>query len=434
MRLLYNVLFTVGFLVSAPFYFLKMKRRGGWRAGFGQRFARYDSRLKQALTNRHTIWVHAVSVGEVNIATQLIKALESRAPTLTVVVSTTTSTGMGELRKKLPAHVPKFYYPIDRRNYVSRALRVINPEAIVLVEAEIWPNFLWKAADRRIPTFLINARLSEKSYRGYRRAGFLFRPIFRKFAGVGAQNEADAKRLIELGFRPEVVRIVGNLKFDAAQLAEKNAIRVDELYEKIGVKEDALILIGGSTHDGEEAYLADVFLRLRAQFPKLFLTVVPRHVERSREVGTELEKRKIRFVYRNEISATTRYEPGQVNALIVNTTGELRHFYENATVVFVGKTLMAEGGQNPIEPGALGKAMVFGPNMQNFEAITAAFVNARAARQERDAAAVERAIAELLASPEQRAELGKNAVEVVRQNRGSIDRTLDMILEKVSFD
>jgi 3-deoxy-D-manno-octulosonic-acid transferase len=411
-----------------------MKRRGGWRAGFWQRFARYDSRLKTALTNRHTLWVHAVSVGEVNIATQLIKALESRAPTLTVVVSTTTSTGMGELRRKLPAHVPKFYYPIDRRKYVSRALRVINPEAIVLVEAEIWPNFLWKARDRRIPAFLVNARLSEKSFRGYRRAGFLFRPIFRNFSGVGAQNEADAQRLIQLGCRPEVVRIVGNLKFDAAQLAEKNAIRVDQLYQQIGVGEDALILVAGSTHDGEEAYLADVFLRLREKFPKLFLTLVPRHFERSREVGAELEKRKIRFVYRNEISASTRFNPGEIRALVVNTTGELRHFYENATVVFVGKTLMAEGGQNPIEPGALGKAMVFGPNMQNFQAIAAAFVNARGARQEADAAAVERAIAELLASPEQRAELGGNAIEVVRQNRGSIDRTVDMILEKITLD
>ena len=434
MRLLYNVLFLAGFIVSAPFYFLKMKRRGGWRAGFWQRFARYDSRLKQALTNRHTLWVHAVSVGEVNIATQLIKALESRAPNLTVVVSTTTSTGMGELRKKLPAHVPKFYYPIDRAKYVSRALRVINPEAIVLVEAEIWPNFLWKAADRRIPTFLVNARLSQRSYRGYRRAAFLFRKIFRNFTGVGAQNEADAQRLIDLGCRPEVVRIVGNLKFDAAQIAEKNVIRVDQLYQQIGVSDDALILIGGSTHDGEEAYLADVFLRLREKFPKLFLTLVPRHMERSREVGTELEKRKIRFVYRNEISSANRYQAGEIEALIVNTTGELRHFYENATVVFVGKTLTAEGGQNPIEPGALGKAMVFGPNMQNFEAIAAAFVNARAARQERDAAGVERAIAELLASPEQRAELGKNALKVVSENRGSIERTLDMILENITLD
>jgi 3-deoxy-D-manno-octulosonic-acid transferase len=434
MRLLYNVLFLVGFLVSAPFYFLKMKRRGGWRAGFWQRFARYDSRLKTALTNRHTLWVHAVSVGEVNIATQIIKALESRAPTLTVVVSTTTSTGMGELRRKLPVHVPKFYYPIDRRKYVSRALRVINPEAVVLVEAEIWPNFLWKTADRKIPTFLVNARLSEKSFRGYRRAAFLFKPIFWNFTGVGAQNEADAQRLINLGCRPEVVRIVGNLKFDAAQIAEKNAIRVDQLYRQIGVGDEAMILVGGSTHAGEEAFLADVYLRLHEKFPKLFLTVAPRHFERSREVGAELEKRKIRFVYRTEISSTTHFTPGEIEALVVNTTGELRSFYENATLVFVGKTLSAEGGQNPIEPGALGKAIVFGPNMQNFEAIAAAFVQARGARQERDSAGVEKTIEELLASPQQRAELGRNALEVVRQNQGSIERTVDMILEKISLD
>ena len=434
MRLLYNVLFLIGFLISAPFYFLKMTRRGGWRAGFGQRFARYNSRLKTALTNRHTLWVHAVSVGEVNIATQLIKALETRAPNLTVVVSTTTSTGMSELRKKLPAHVPKFYYPIDRWTYVSRALRVINPEAIVLVEAEIWPNFLWKAADRKIPTFLVNARLSEKSFRGYRRARFLFRPIFRNFRGVGAQNDADAKRLVELGCRPEAVRIVGNLKFDAAQIAEKTAIRVDMIYRQIGAPDDAMILVAGSTHAGEEAFLADVYLRLRERFPKLFLTLVPRHFERSREVGAELEKRKIPFAYRTEVSATTKFQEGQINALVVNTTGELRDFYTHATVVFVGKTLTAEGGQNPIEPGALGKAMVFGPNMQNFEAIAAAFVSARGARQEPNAEAVERSIGELLDSPEERAELGRNALEVVRQNQGSIERTLEMILPHVHLD
>ncbi len=434
MRFVYNVLFLVGFLISAPFYFLKMRRRGNWKAGFGQRFARYDARLKTALTNRHTLWVHAVSVGEVNIATQLIKALESRAPTLTVVVSTTTSTGMGELRKKLPAHVPKFYYPIDRQSYVSRALRVISPEAIVLVEAEIWPNFLWKAADRQIPLFLVNARLSEKSYRGYRRASLLFRPIFRSFSGVGAQHDADAQRLIDLGCRPEVVKVVGNLKFDAAQIAEKNAIAVHSLYGQIGVPDDALILVAGSTHAGEEAFLADAFLRLRPRFPNLFLTLVPRHFERSREVGGELEKRKIPFVYRTEVSAASRFRPGEVHALIVNTTGELRQFYNAATVIFVGKSLLAQGGQNPIEPGAIGKPMVFGPNMQNFDAIAAAFVNGRGARQEPDPAGVERAIAELLASPSQREELGRNALEVVRQNQGSIERTVEMILQHVRLD
>ncbi|HYV28695.1 MAG TPA: glycosyltransferase N-terminal domain-containing protein, partial [Candidatus Eisenbacteria bacterium] len=140
-----------------------MKRRGNWQKGFAQRFGKYDSKLKQALTNRHVLWTHAVSVGEVNLCTQLIRALEPRMPNLKVVVSTTTTTGMAELGAKLPSHISKIYYPIDRRKCVARAMSTINPEAIVLVEAEIWPNFLWRARDSGRPIFLVNARLSDRS-------------------------------------------------------------------------------------------------------------------------------------------------------------------------------------------------------------------------------------------------------------------------------
>lgn len=434
MRFFYNVLFLAGFAVSAPFYFVKMWRRGDWRAGFRQRFAEYDAKLKQAITNRHVVWIHAVSVGEVNIATQLIKAMETRAPNLSVVVSTTTSTGMGELKKKLPTHIQKIYYPIDRRAYVSRALRVISPEAIILVEAEIWPNFLWKAHDRRIPVFLVNARLSDKSYRGYKRSSFLFRKIFRNIDGVGAQNDADARRLISLGCRPDAVHVVGNLKFDAAVLGERPPVSIDRLLQQIGVANDTLILLGGSTHDGEEAFLMDAYLRLKKQFPNLFLVLVPRHHERGRAVGAELEARKIPHIYRTEISASVRPAPGEIQALVVNTTGELNLFYQEAHVVFVGKSLFGQGGQNPIEPAALGKAVVLGPNMQNFTSIVSAFTAANAVRQEPDAPSVERAIADLLANPSERAALGARAKQVVEQNRGSIDRTLDMILEKIVLD
>src|SRR5215471_5943394 len=177
-RTSYNILFTVFFLLSSPYYFMRMRRRGNWQNGFSQRFGKYDSKLKQAITNRHVLWAHAVSVGEVNLCTQLIRALEPRMPNLKVVVSTTTTTGMGNLESKLPSHVSKIYYPIDRRKCVARALATIRPEAIVLVEAEIWPNFLWRAADLRKPVFLVNARLSDRSYKRYKKFGFLFRPLF----------------------------------------------------------------------------------------------------------------------------------------------------------------------------------------------------------------------------------------------------------------
>src|SRR5277367_4720049 len=372
-----------------------MRRRGNWLPGFGQRFAKYDASLKQALTNRHVIWLHAVSVGEVNLCTQLIRALEPHVPNLKIVVSTTTTTGMGELRRRLPTHVSKIYYPVDRRKFVNRALALINPKAIVLVEAEIWPNFLWRAQRLGIPVFLANARLSDRSYPRYKKLGFLFRPLFASLAGVGAQNEADAVRLREVGCRPEAVHVVGNLKFDAAKLDEHRTLDVPAMLRQLGVPMDAQILVAGSTHDGEEIILAEMTKRLRAKFPKLFLILVPRHFERCREVGQKLRARDVKFFWRSEISAKTNLAEGEIECLLVNTTGELRLFYEHATVVFVGKSLTAIGGQNPIEPGALGKPMIFGPNMQNFADVTRSFLAQNGAVQVRDLENLEKAIADL---------------------------------------
>lgn len=408
-----------------------MWRRGNWRKNFWERFGRYEPNLKQALTNRHIVWLHAVSVGEVNACIHLIQAIEARAPNLKFVVSTTTTTGMGELRRRLPTHISKIYYPIDFRGCVSRALGTIHPDAIVLLETEIWPNFIWQAKKRGIPLFLANARLSDRSYRGYRRLGFLFRPLFESFDGVGTQNEADAERLRRVGCYPNMVHVVGNLKFDGAKLNEQRVLNVPVLLQQLGVNGETPILLGGSTHDGEEALLADIAQRLRAQYPKLFLILVPRHFERSNEVARQLRERGVKLTFRTAIGAATQYAPGEIDCLLVNTTGELRFFYEYATVVFVGKSLTAEGGQNPIEPGALGKAIVFGPNMQNFADIARQFVEKSGAVQVGDAKALEKVLGELLKDPYQRAELGRNALLVVSENLGATNRTVDMILEKL---
>ncbi len=431
MRLIYNILFTIFFWLSSPYYFMRMRRRGNWQEGFSERFGKFSSKVKQAMTNRHVLWIHAVSVGEVNIATQLIAALENRMPNLKIVVSTTTTTGMAELQKKLPSHIQKIYYPVDRRACVRRAFMAIHPEAVVLVEAEIWPNFLWIADELGVPTFLVNARLSERSFKGYRRFGILFRPLFAGFAGVGCQNEADAGRLRELGCRPENIRVVGNLKYDAAKLEERVPLDVPRLLTQLGVPKDAPVIIGGSTHAGEEGILAGVFLRLRKRFPKLFLIVVPRHFERGKEAGRDIEAQGLKFVYRKEVTPKTEFQAGEVDCLLVNTTGELKFFYQHANVIFVGKSLTAEGGQNPIEPGALGKPMIFGPNMQNFQAIAKAFVERRGAIQVRDAQELESAFETLLSDSDQAIALGMNALRVVRENLGAIEKTVDMIVERL---
>ena len=201
------------------------------------------------------------------------------------------------------------------------------------------------------------------------------------------------------------------------------------MLRQTGVPPDAPVLVAGSTHNGEEVILAEMTKRLREKFPKLFLVLVPRHFERCHDIGQKLRARGVTFFHRNEIYPATQLKEGEVDCLLVNTTGELRFFYEPATVVFIGKSLTAIGGQNPIEPGALGKAMVFGPNMQNFADITRSFVKKNAAIQVKNSDELERAVAELLADKDRRAALGRNALEVVAENHGALDRTVEMILQ-----
>ncbi|HEY1172840.1 MAG TPA: 3-deoxy-D-manno-octulosonic acid transferase [Verrucomicrobiae bacterium] len=428
MRFLYNILFVIFFCLSAPYYFWKMWRRGNWQAGFKQRFGRYED-LPPADPKRPAIWLHAVSVGEVNICAQVIRDLRQRAPQYRIIVSTTTSTGMGELRKRLPEDIEKVYYPVDFLPFVKRALNRIQPVAVALIEAEIWPNFLWELQRRDIPRFLVNARVSERSYRGYRRFSFLFAPLFKSFQGIGAQNEEDSVRLREIGCRPETVHVFGNLKFDAVHLPTKRPIDVPTLLASLGVKSDAPILLGGSTFPGEEKILGDIFLRLRQQHPDLFLVLVPRHFERAHEALADLNALGLKVTLRSELNGLDA--PQKSDCLLVNSTGELVFFYEHATVVFVGKSITANGGQSPIEPAALGKAMTFGPNMQNFTSIVRAFLQANGAVQVKDVAELERVLADLLHNPTKREELGRNGLAVVKQNQGATQRTIDMLLTKI---
>jgi 3-deoxy-D-manno-octulosonic-acid transferase len=433
-RTFYNIVFTVLFWLSSPYYLLRLLRRGNWQTGFAQRFGKFDSKLKQSLSNRHVIWLHAVSVGEVNICTQLIRALEPRLPNVKMIVSTTTTTGMARLQESLPPHIGKIYYPIDRRKYVSRTFATISPDAVILVEAEIWPNFMWRLRDRGTPVFLVNARVSPRSGPRYKRFGFLFRELFASFTAVGAQTDGDAKTLQDLGCRPEAIHVVGSLKFDAAKIDGKRTLDVPDLLHQFGVPATARLLVAGSTHAGEEGILADMLLRLKKRFPDLFLVLVPRHFERCNEVAGELKARGVRFARRSEAKNAAAHADSSLDCLLVDTTGELRFFYEHASVVFVGKSLTAEGGQNPIEPGALGKPILFGPNMQNFADVVKQFLARDAAWQVSDALALENAIAELLSNEERAAQLGSNALAVVQENQGAIGRTVEMILKHIDGD
>jgi len=426
-HLIYNILFSLFFIISAPYYFWKMWRRGNWQNKFFERFGLYNNQFKKRICHKPVVWFHAVSVGEVNICIRLVKEIFPKLKNYKIVVSTTTSTGMEGLLRGLPDEVEKIYYPIDFFFSVSRAFNVIRPTFIVIVEAEIWPNFLWTAQKKDVPVFLVNARLSERSFNGYQRFGILFKEIFKSFAAVGCCDEKDRERLIKLGCKPENVLITGNLKFDTSIVIGEGKLDVKGLLNKIGVPPYAKIIVGGSTHNGEEEILARIFISLKKQFPDLFLILVPRHFERTKSVVEVLENLKIPFVLRTEISQEKHYEPGSIQCLVVNTTGELKEFYKVATAVFVGKSLTAEGGQNPIEPAALGKPIVFGPNMQNFSAIVKILLNRQAAIQVKDEPQLEAVFQRILKDSEFAKKVGDNALKVINENRGAIEKTMSMM-------
>ena len=422
MRLLYNILFPIFFLIAAPFYFWKLLRRGNWRTGFGQRFGAYGS-LGKKLKGKRVLWLHAVSVGEANLAVQLVESMQPHHRDWTFVISTITTTGMGELESKLPGDVHRVYYPIDWLPFVKSAFCAINPAAIVLVEAEIWPNLFWQAKSASVPVHLVNVRLSENSFNGYRRYVFLFKPLFRSLHVAGVYNESDAERLAELGCDHKAITVTGNMKFDgpAAPGAETTDARA--LLREIGVSDEAPVLVAGSTFEGEEELLCKLLPQWRRNHPDLFLVLVPRHFERVGAVLENLKPMNLRITRRTALNA----ESDTPDVLLVDTTGELKAFYEVATLVFVGKSLTAQGGQNPIEPAALGRPMVFGPFMQNFKLVVQLLLEAEAAIQVMDEAELAQQVSVLLGNPEQCVALGTAAKTVVEENKGATQRTAELI-------
>lgn len=432
MRGIYDLCYLTAFAVCSPWLWFKLRRRGPWREGFGQRFGRYSGTdLRARRTGCARLWLHAVSVGEVNTCLQLAAAIGRRFPAAELVISTTTNTGMAELHRKLPPPAHPIYFPFDFSPWVRRALTVVQPDAVVLLEREIWPNFLWEAARRNLPVLLVNARMTERSLRWARSASFLFRELYRGFHTVGAQSPEDARRLEAAGCLRGTLHVTGSLKFDTAPRQAPAEPDAGALLRQCGWKSGAPVIVAGSTHEGEELLLARVCERLRTGFPGLFLVLVPRHFERCAALSALLHSKG--FEHRRRSELNTASGPTATPCLLVDTTGELVSFYAQADVVFVGKSLCARGGQNPIEPAALGKAIVFGPHMQNFPDAARLLMESQAAVMVSGEAELETTLHDLLREPDKRSSLGQRAMNVVRTNSGATERTLVLIAETLRW-
>jgi 3-deoxy-D-manno-octulosonic-acid transferase len=322
------------------------------------------------------------------------------------------------------------YSPLDFWPTVRRAFAVIRPVRIVLVEAEVWPNLAAEARRRRIPIALVNARLSKRSEARFRRFRFLIAPTFRCLDAVCVQEPGDVERWVALGVPRERIHHVGSVKYDPADV-RLNADLPLEILRNFGIDGDSPILFGGSTHRGEEEILGGIFQRLRTDFPAFRLIIAPRHVERIGEVRTQLERLSLNVCLRSEAGGKCAAPP---DCILLDTTGELQHWYAVATIVFVGKSLTARGGQNPVEPIFAGKPVLFGPHMENFSALAQALVANRAAVQVRDANSLEQQIVLLLRDREAALGLVANAQAVIALHNGATARTASLVLNLKSSE
>ena len=424
-RIIYNLLWPLGLLFFLPGYLLKMFRRGGYRDKFGQRLGIYSEDVHLRLTKRRSTWLHAVSVGEVAVALKLASALRALQPDLHCVLTTTTTTGFALANKNASPWIEVMYTPLDFWPIIRHAFAVIRPARILLIEAEVWPNLVAEAHARRIPIALVNARLSPRSEKRFRLFRLLVAPTFRLLDLVCVQEPEDVDRWRRIGVERDRIRHTGSIKYDPAGFYERIHTQT------IGVPDlDAFaerpVLFGGSTHRGEEEILAKAFLKLRERFSLLCLFIAPRHVERLREIRAQLEALSLHVRLATEVVTLGN---AKSECVLLDTTGELRNWYPIATVVFIGKSLMAHGGQNPVEPIIEGKPVIFGPHMENFATLAMSLVANNGAIQVNDASELERAAEKLLRDTEKRRLLVQNAGEVLAQHRGATARTAQLIVD-----
>jgi 3-deoxy-D-manno-octulosonic-acid transferase len=428
----YDIAWGTGLAVSAPFWLARARTREKVLKALRGRMG------KDAPAEAHSpsVMIHAVSLGEINATRAMLKGLSEARPDLRFIITVTTDTGYArgvELYGKDP-RVTLLRYPLDFSSAISRLLDRLRPSVVVLMELEVWPNFMWHCERRGIPVVLVNGRLTPGSFRNYRIGGPLVRKMFRRLTALCAQEEAYAQRFIQLGADASRVTVTGTMKFDTAQIAERIE-GADALANDLGLKPgEGPIWLCGSTGPGEEALVLKVYRELLASHPTLRLIIVPRKPERFDEVADEIAGDGFDLRRRSSKSEVENGRPEMAPPVILgDTMGELRKFYSIADVVFVGRSLVDLGsrqhGSDMIEPAALGKPVVVGPFTGNFAEVMNRFRHADAMREVSTTEELGRQIEQWLKDPESAREMGRRAQEVVRRERGATGRHVELILK-----
>jgi len=414
-------LYSAVLYVLVPVTIYHLIWRGFRQVEYFQRWTeRYAVYGTGAQAQAETVWIHAVSVGEVNAAAPLVDTLLRERPDLRLLVTTITPTGSSRVRALWSGRVEHVYLPYDLSGAVRRFLAHYRPRLGLIVETELWPNLLFCCRDHGIPVYIVNARLSERSLRGYRVLSALVGRALRTVRKVAAQSRRDGERFVRLGATRDAVVVTGNLKFD---LAIDDGLReaADAFRARIGARP---VWIAASTHADEEAAVVAIHKRLRERWPSLLLLWAPRHPERFRAVAQQAAEAG---GWRVATRQLTQWPDRDDAVFVVDTLGELMDFYACADVAFVGGSLQDIGGHNLLEPAALGTAIVTGPHLHNFADIARQLDGAGALRICADADAVGTAIETLLADTDARARMTDAAKELIEQGRGALRRTLALV-------
>jgi 3-deoxy-D-manno-octulosonic-acid transferase len=423
MFIIYDLIFLVVALIYLPVYLFKKK--------FHREFSLRLGRLPKYSVFYNPIWIHAVSVGEAVTIKGLLEELRRTYPEKNLVISTITPTGNKIARSIAKRDDCVTYLPLDFSFLVKKVTDRMKPAMLILAETEIWPNLISYLYKKNIPVVIVNGRISDASFRGYRCIKLLVRPILNKIQLFCVQSQRDAQRLECLGVSSEKIRITGNMKFDAIDYADYKAADHTGYKIKLGLTDTNKLLVAASTHPGEEKIILEVYKKLGAELPNLKLLIAPRHPERCPDIE-ELVKELDFMSQKISLLDLRIQEPeGPQRVFILDTIGELVNYYAIADIVFVGGSLVKTGGHNILEPASLGKAILFGPHMFNFRDIADLFLNNAAARLVRNPEELKNNIKYLLGHPEESIALGQAAQKLILQNRGATRKNLEHILPLV---
>ncbi len=418
MFIIYDTIFLIFTLLYLPIFIFRKKYHPGFITRFGI--------LPKTLDLDRPIWIHAVSVGEAITIKGLVENLRKIYPDKKFVISTVTATG-----NKIAQTIAKnddfiIYLPLDLSFIIKKTIDKINPALFIIAETEIWPNLISYLSRKNIPIIIVNGRISDRSFTRYLAIKFLLKPILNKISLFCVQSERDAQRLIRMGLAENKAKITGNMKFDAAPYADKKVTGCMDLKTKLWLIPDGKLLVAGSTHPGEEEIILNVYKKLLVEFPKLRLLIAPRHPERAQDIADIATKFGFRttFISRLPDKCETCATPP---VFILDLIGKLMDFYAIADIVFVGGSLVKIGGHNILEPAALSKPIIFGPQMFNFKDIADLFLENKACILVRDEEEMIQAMLSLLNNPIKIDDLGRRAQRLILENQGETERNLEYI-------